>query len=134
MNLNKVMLIGRLGKDPEVKTLSSGQSLATFSLAVSENWVDRDGKKQEKTEWMNCKVFGKQAETVGQYLLKGQIAFVEGKIQTRSWETDAGEKKYITEVLAQRVQFGPSLAPKKPKPTGSVGPEPSFDSNEELPF
>lgn len=99
--------------------------------------MDREGQKQEHTEWVNVKVFGKQAETVGKFLLKGQMAYVEGKMQTRSWEDKEGNKKYTTEILAQRVQFGPSLAPKtKPPQTQqqNFGAEPNFNPGEELPF
>lgn len=102
--LNKVTLIGRLGKDPEVKSLQTGQTVAKFSLATSEKWRDKDGKFQERTEWHNVVVWGKLAEICAQNLTKGRTAFVEGKIQTRSWD-DKGSKKYVTEIVAEKVIF-----------------------------
>jgi single-strand DNA-binding protein len=133
MNVNKVIVIGRLGKDPEYKTLPSGSSLASFSLAVTERWTGKDGQKQEATEWINVKVFGKQADVVAKFLGKGQVAYVEGSLQTKQWEDKDGNKRSTTEVKAKNVQFGPSLAPKTSNPKQDLGPEPSFDG-EEIPF
>ena len=84
--VNKVLLIGNLGRDPEVRTTPSGQSVASFTLATSRRWKDRDGNRQEQTEWHNIVVWGKQAETASQYLTKGKQIYVEGRIQTRSWD------------------------------------------------
>lgn len=108
MYLNKAFVYGNLTRDPELKALPSGSSVATFSVATNRVWNDRDGKKQETAEFHNIVVFGKQAEIVSQYLRKGSGALIEGRIVTRSWEdkTD-GSKKYRTEIVADRVQFGP---------------------------
>lgn len=104
MSVNKVLLIGNLGKNPEVRFNSSGRAVARFPLATSERWTDSDGQAQERTEWHNLVVFGKQAESCGQYLSKGRQVFVEGAIRSREYEKD-GSKRYITEIIAQRVQF-----------------------------
>ena len=106
MNINKVILFGNLTRDPEVKSLPSGMQVATFGMATNRVFKDRTGAKQEQADFHNIVVFGRQAETVAQYLKKGGSAFIEGRIQTRSWEKD-GEKKSRTEIVAERVQFGP---------------------------
>ena len=106
MNINKAIIAGRLTRDPEQKALPSGTAVCQFSLATNRFYKDQDGNRQESTDYHNIVVFGRQAETCGQYLKKGQIAFIEGRIQTRSWEQN-GEKKYRTEIVADRVQFGP---------------------------
>ncbi len=105
MSLNKVMLIGNLGKDPEVRFTGGGRAVARFPLATSEVWTDQEGQRQERTEWHNIVVWGKQAETCGQYLAKGRQVFVEGSIRTRQYDDKDGNRRYITEVIAQRVQF-----------------------------
>lgn len=109
MYLNKVMLYGNLTRDPELKSLPSGIQVSNFSVATNRVYKDRDGNKQEQAEFHNVVVFGRQAETVSQYLKKGSGAYVEGRLQTRSWEQD-GQKKYRTEIIAERVQFGPRSA------------------------
>lgn len=106
MYLNKVMLYGNLTRDPELRSLPSGMNVTSFSVATNRVYKDRDGNKQEQTDFHNVVVFGRQAETVAQYLKKGSPAFVEGRLQTRSWDKD-GAKQYRTEVVADRVQFGP---------------------------
>ena len=106
MYLNKAMIYGNLTRDPELKALPSGMNVCSFSLATNRVYNDRDGKRQENTDYHNIVVFGRQAETVNQYLKKGSGAFVEGRLQTRSWEKD-GVKQYRTEIVADRVQFGP---------------------------
>jgi single-strand DNA-binding protein len=105
MSVNKVILVGNLGKDPEVRYTQTGSAVANFSVATSEQWNDRDGKKQERTEWHNIVVWGKQAEHCGQYLSKGRQVFIEGSIRTRSYDDKSGNKRYITEIVAQRIQF-----------------------------
>lgn len=105
MSLNKVMLIGRLGKKPEVKYTETGRAVCNFSVATSESWKDKNGEKKENTEWHNVVVWGKLAETCTQYLDKGRQTFIEGKMQTRSWEDENGFKRYTTEVNASSVQF-----------------------------
>jgi len=105
MSVNKVILVGNLGKDPEVRYTQTGSAVANFSIATSEQWNDRDGKKQERTEWHNIVVWGKQAEHCGQYLSKGRQVFIEGSIRTRSYDDKSGNKRYVTEIIAQRIQF-----------------------------
>lgn len=106
MYLNKAIIIGNLTRDPELKSLPSGVQVTTFSVATNRVWKDKDGAKQESVEYHNMVVFGRQAETTAQYLKKGSSVLVEGRLQTRSWESD-GVKKYRTEIVADRVQFGP---------------------------
>ncbi len=143
MSVNKVIIIGRLGADPELKTLGSGQAVANFNIATSENWVDREGQKQERTEWHRIVVWGKLAEICRQYLAKGRQVFVEGKLQTRSWEDQQGQKRYTTEIVANNIQFiggaGDRASAGGANPNSGGGamdfsPEPSFDSSEEIPF
>ncbi len=106
MYLNKAMVYGNLTRDPEMKALPSGMQVCSFSLATNRVYNDRDGKRQESTDYHNIVVFGKQAENCAKYLFKGNSAFIEGRMQTRSWEKD-GQKQYRTEIIAERVQFGP---------------------------
>ncbi len=101
-SLNKVMLIGNLGKDPELKYTPSGVAVATFSIATSEQWKDQDGNAQERTEWHNIVAWRKLAEIVGEYLKKGKKVYVEGKLQTRNYEKD-GVKRYVTEIVADQL-------------------------------
>lgn len=104
--VNKVILIGNLGRDPEVRSTTSGQPVASFTLATSRRWRDKNGQKQEQTEWHNIVVWGKQAEIAGQYLTKGKQVFIEGRLQTRSWDDrQSGEKKYRTEVVCDNFQM-----------------------------
>ena len=102
--VNKVILVGNLGNDPEVKATNSGSTLANFSVATSERWT-KDGERHEKTEWHRVTAFGKLADIVGQYVTKGSKVYIEGKIQTRAWETDSGEKRYATEIIARDLQM-----------------------------
>ena len=106
MSVNKVIILGRLGQDPELKYTPSGAAVCNFSLATSESWNDKNsGQKQERTEWHRIIVWGKLAELCNQYLSKGRQAFVEGKLQTRSYDDNDGVKRYITEIVASTVQF-----------------------------
>lgn len=107
MYLNKAIVIGNLTRDPEIKSLPSGIQVCSFSLATNRVWKDKNGAKQESADYHNIVVFGRQAETAGQYLRKGASALVEGRMQTRSWDAADGTKKYRTEIVADRVQFGP---------------------------
>jgi len=107
MYLNKALIYGNLTRDPELRALPSGMNVVSFSVATNRVYRDREGKKQEQTDFHNVVVFGRQADTVNQYLKKGSGVFVEGRMQTRSWEGKDGEKKYRTEIVADRVQFGP---------------------------
>ncbi|MBN8537027.1 MAG: single-stranded DNA-binding protein [Deltaproteobacteria bacterium] len=140
--INKVIIVGRLGNNPELKTLSPGNMVTTFSVATSESWV-KDGQKQERTEWHRVVVWGKQAENCAKYLSKGRQVYVEGKLQTRQWEDQQGQKKYSTEVVAQNVQFLGSTSENATTTSSSqnegfeaqdFGPEPKFDANDEIPF
>lgn len=110
MSVNKVILLGRLGQDPELKYTPGGSPVCNFSLATTESWTDKSGQKQEKTEWHRVVVWGKLAELCNQYLSKGRQAFLEGRLQTRAWDDKDGNKRYTTEILASTVQFigGPS--------------------------
>ncbi len=144
-SLNRVMVMGNLGDDPEVRTTPGGQSVATLRLATNEQWTDKNGQKQERTEWHRVIVWGKQAEHCREYLSKGRGVFVEGRIQTREWTDKEGHKKYTTEIIAQRVLFlggGRSegggqrreSAPPPPSDTHfeSSGPPPTGD--DDIPF
>lgn len=106
MYLNKAMIYGNLTRDPEMKALPSGMQVCSFSLATNRVYNDRDGKRQESVDYHNVAVFGKQAENCAKYLTKGSATYVEGRLQTRSWEKD-DIKQYRTEIIADRVQFGP---------------------------
>ena len=128
--VNKVQIIGRLGSEPEAKTISSGKTVTRFNVATSEFWVDRDGQKQERTEWHKVVVWNELAVNCERFLKKGLLVYVEGRIQTRSWETDQGEKRYTTEVVGNSVKF----LEKASEGNKDFGSEPSFDSNEEIPF
>lgn len=106
MSVNKVIILGRLGQDPELKYTPSGAAVCNFSVATSETWNDKNsGQKQERTEWHRVVVWGKLAELCNQYLAKGRQAFVEGRLQTRSWDDKSGQKRYTTEINATTVQF-----------------------------
>ncbi|OGG47338.1 single-stranded DNA-binding protein [Candidatus Kaiserbacteria bacterium RIFCSPHIGHO2_01_FULL_49_13] len=106
MYLNKAFIIGNLTRDPELRSLPSGVQVASFGVATNRVWKNKEGAKQESTEFHNIVVFGRQAETAAQYLKKGSSVLVEGRLQTRSWDSE-GTKKYRTEIVADRVQFGP---------------------------
>ena len=106
MYLNKVFVFGNLTRDPELRSLPSGVQVTSFSVATNRVWKDKEGAKQEAAEFHNIVVFGRQAETSAQYVNKGSSVLIEGRLQTRSWESD-GVKKYRTEIVAERVQFGP---------------------------
>ena len=104
-SVNKAIIIGNLGRDPEVRYTQSGQAVASFTVATTETWTGRESDRQERTDWHNIVVWGKQAETCGQYLSKGRQVYIEGSIRPRSYEDRDGNKRYITEIVAQRVQF-----------------------------
>jgi single-strand DNA-binding protein len=104
--VNKVILVGNLGRDPESRALPSGQPVTNFSLATSRRYKDRDGNRKDETEWHNIVCFGKQAEIAAQYLQKGKMIFVEGRIQTRSWDDkETGKKQYRTEIICENFQM-----------------------------
>ncbi|MBU0516876.1 MAG: single-stranded DNA-binding protein [Proteobacteria bacterium] len=102
--VNKVILVGNLGRDPEIRYTTDGRAIANFTLATSERFKDKDGERQERTEWHRVVFFGRQAEVCGEYLHKGKQVYVEGRLQTRKWEKD-GEDRYTTEVVGQNLQM-----------------------------
>ena len=104
-SLNKVMLIGYLGADPEVRYTPSGSAVANFRMATTEQWTDKEGGKQEKTEWHKIVAWRKLGETCGEYLHKGSLVYIEGSLQTRDWEDRDGNKRYTTEIVARRMQM-----------------------------
>lgn len=133
-SLNKAMLIGRLGRDPEVRFTSSGQAVANFSMATDESYKDSSGEKVQKTEWHRIVLWGKLAEVAQQYLKKGSLVYIEGKLQTREWEKD-GEKKYQTEVVGFSLQMlsGKPEEKSEAKPS-TKSPKPRAISDEDIPF
>ena len=105
MSVNKAILVGNLGKDPEIRFTGTGRAVCKFPLATTTSWNDNDGNKQERTEWHNVIVWGKQGENCGKFLSKGRQVFVEGEIRSRSYDDKDGNKRYITEIIAQSVRF-----------------------------
>lgn len=122
-SLNKVLLIGHLGKDPELRFVQSGQAVANFSLATNEKWKDKEGNDQERVTWHRIVIWGRLAETVAQHLKKGSQIYLEGKIQTREWKTREGEKRLTTEVVGHSVQF--LGGEKSQAPAGGDEPDPA---------
>ena len=110
MYFNRAIVIGNLTRDPELRSLPSGIQVASLSLATNRVWKDKNGAKQESTDYHNVVVFGRQAETAAQFLRKGSSLLAEGRMQTRSWDGTDGQKKYRTEIVADRIQFGPRPA------------------------
>ena len=127
--LNKLLLIGNVGGAPEVKTLPSGSIVAEFSVATNQEWKDRDGQKQPKTEWHTCKAWDKLADIVGQYVVKGMQVYVEGRLETRSWDADDGSKRYRTEVRVFELQMLSGREGGSEAPTEQVGTD-----EDDLPF
>ncbi|MCG3153697.1 MAG: Single-stranded DNA-binding protein [bacterium] len=140
--LNKVMLIGHVGRDPEIKYTPGGLAVATFSVATNESFKDKEGKQQDRTEWHRIVAFGRTAEVMGEYLKKGQLVYVEGRLQTRSWDDDKGQKRYITEIVANSVQFlsrkgegvDTGAAAEIPPPGDDFAPPSAGEASEDLPF
>lgn len=141
-SLNKVFVMGNLGGDPDLKMTSTGQAVARFNVATNESWTDKQGQRQERTEWHRIVVWGRQAEQCNQYLRKGSTVFVEGRIQTESWQDQQGQKKYTTEIIAGRVQFMESRrgggdamdqAP-LPEPSGRDIQAPDSIPDDDVPF
>ncbi len=139
-SVNKAILIGNLGRDPELRYTPSGAAVCTFSIATTEKWRDKQtNEMKESTNWHNIVLWGKQAETAKQYLTKGSPVYIEGRIQTRSWD-DNGVKKYITEIVGQRLQFlgrrgGEAAAESEapPPPEADAAP-PMAEEDDDLPF
>ncbi|MBI3178226.1 MAG: single-stranded DNA-binding protein [Deltaproteobacteria bacterium] len=149
-SVNKVILIGRLGADPEVRYTPSGTAVANFRIATSENWTDKQGQRQERTEWHRIVAWSKLAELVGEYLSKGRQVYVEGRLQTRAWDDRDGNKRYSTEVQAREITFlggrGEGAGERKPSEPGSeaapaaAGQEAGYDygpppmNDDDVPF
>ena len=154
MSVNKVILVGRLGKDPETRYMPNGEAVTNVTLATSENWKDKSGEKQEKTEWHNLVFYRRLAEIAGEYLKKGSQVYVEGKLQTRKWQTKEGQDRYTTEIIVNEMQmlgskaggssnfevvdrsaasdeFSQAPAPRKPAPAAKS----NFDNfDDDIPF
>lgn len=145
-SLNKVMLIGNLGKDPEVRYTTSNQAVASFSVATSETYKDRNGEKQEKTEWHNVVLWGKLAEIAKDYLAKGKTVYIEGRLQTRKWQDRDGRDRYTTEIVGDRMQMlggrgegsgggrGPGRSQQADESYAPAYEEPTFNPDDDIPF
>ncbi len=139
--VNKVILVGRLGADPEVRYTPGGAAVANFRMATSENWT-KDGERQERTEWHKIVAFGKLGEICGEYLVKGKQVYIEGRIQTRSWEDKDGNKRWMTEIVANNMQMlgSPGESVNAPVPQSNEGATASSSvkeaefSEEDIPF
>jgi single-strand DNA-binding protein len=134
--VNKVILLGRLGQNPELKD-AKGVAICNFSIATSKEWKDDGGEKKEKTEWHNIVAFRKTAEIAGKYLTKGRQVYIEGELQTRSWDDEkTGAKKYRTEIIANNIQFvgDNRQTENKTETTTETQTAPSFDNHDEIPF
>ena len=145
--INKVILVGRLGKDPEVRSTPGGTSVAKFSVATDERFTDKNGEKQERTEWHNVVAWGKLGEICGQYLRKGKLVYIEGSIRTDSWDDkESGQKKYRTEIVARDMKMldrrgddeggggGSYGGASRGSSRGSSAPAPEMGDDEEVPF
>ena len=149
MSVNKVILVGRLGKDPETRYMTNGEAVTNVSLATSENWKDKNGEKQERTEWHNLVFYRRLAEIAGEYLRKGSQIFVEGRIQTRKWQDKEGKDRYTTEIVVNEMQMlgsksggsssfevvdkpAASSSASKPAPAAAGGGFDNFD--DDIPF
>jgi single-strand DNA-binding protein len=144
-SVNKVILVGNLGNDPDVRYTGSGQAVANFSIATTEKWRGKDGTASEKTEWHRIVVWGKLAELCKSYLTKGRAVYVEGRLQTRQWENKEGNTQYTTEVIANTIQFlgapserraGNEAAVSSPafNPAAAADSNPGFDVDSDIPF
>ncbi|RMD85523.1 MAG: single-stranded DNA-binding protein [Candidatus Dadabacteria bacterium] len=135
-SVNKVILLGNLGHDPELRHTANGRAVTTLRIATNEQWTDPSGQRQERTEWHNVVVWGRQAETCAQYLSKGRQVFVEGRLRTQKWQDQQGNERSRTEIIADRVQFvgGPAaVAPvEEPLPEPDLPPPPPTD--DDVPF
>lgn len=125
--LNKVMIIGRLGADPDLRYVAGGQPVTTLNVATDESYTDRDGNKIKKTEWHRINVWGKSAENCKNFLGKGSLVYVEGSLQTRKWQDQQGVDRYVTEIRAQKVQFLDRKGEGKARDDGNFGQESDFD-------
>ena len=141
MSVNKAILLGNLGRDPELRYTPSGKAVATFSLATTERWSGQDGQKNESTTWHNIVVWGKQAEVMKEYLAKGRQVYIEGRIVNRSYDDKDGNKKYISEIVVQNFSFVGSRgdnagAPRDQSSTAppDIAPPPGGGDDDDLPF
>ena len=136
--VNKVILIGRLGKDPDVRYTPDGTMVTSFNLATDEQWKDKNGEKVQKTEWHRIVAWGKLAEICGNYLVKGKLVFLEGRIQTRSWEDKEGVKRFTTEIIASNMQMLDSKGQNKTDESSSDATPASFNNGsvpvDDVPF
>lgn len=137
--VNKAILVGRLGNDPEVRYTQDGTPVASFSLATDEQWKDKNGKKVQKTEWHKIIAWRKLGEVCGEYLTKGKLIYIEGKIQTRQWENKDGIKQYTTEIIAQSMKMLSGPGDGQSKQSGQSKPEPAPSAegaleNDDIPF
>lgn len=135
-SVNKVILLGNLGRDPEIRYTQSGTAVANFTMATSERWNDPSGEKRERTEWHRIVVWGKQAEIASEYLRKGRQVYIEGSLQTREWTDRDGNKRYTTEVRAQRLQLlgRPDDRQNAPAAAEEEVAEPGGYSEDDIPF
>lgn len=141
MSVNKAIIVGNLGADPELKDTRSGDAVLNLSIATNERWTDKGGKTQERTEWHRVVVFGKTAENCAKYLSKGRQVYVEGRLQTSEWQDKEGNKRYTTEIIASNVTFlsgdgggGNERGARRERPSsGSGGRQASFD-DDDIPF
>lgn len=122
MGVNKVILVGNLGADPEVRFTQGGQTVANLRLATTERWTDRNGQKQEATEWHRVVLFGKQADVARQFLTKGRQVYIEGRIRTRQWQDQQGQKRYTTEIVTTNMQLLGSRGERPPEEVGAAAP------------
>ena len=129
-SVNKVVLVGHLGGDPETRYTPSGAAVANFNMATNESWRDANGELQDKTEWHRCVMFGKSAEMAGELLKKGQLVYLEGKLQTRNWEDKDGVKRYTTEVVCDMF----TMLGRRMDNTGQTTPVATSDDEDDLPF
>ena len=133
-SVNKVIVLGNLGKDPEVRHLPNGDAVCNFSLATTESWKDKNGQKQDKTEWHNIVLFRKLAEIAGEYLKKGRPAYIEGRLQTRKWTDKEGKERYTTEIIGEQMQMLGGKDDSKPGTT-TEAPKADFDDmKDDIPF
>lgn len=143
-SVNKVIILGNLGADPELKYTPNGnKAICNLRVATSESFKDKGGQRQEKVEWHRVTVWGDQAENCNKYLAKGRTVYVEGRLETRSWDDKDGTKKYSTDIVAERVRFiggnasggnGQRNEPRQPNPGGAADGGPPVDDGEEIPF
>src|SRR5574340_70845 len=141
MSVNKVILVGRLGKDPETRYMTNGEAVTNATLATSESWKDKSGEKKERTEWHNLVFYRKLAEIASEYLKKGSLLYIEGKLQTRKWQTKEGQDRYSTEIIVNEMTMlgGKSSEQREEKPAASAKIKPeskrSFDNFDDgIPF